>query len=282
MASSGTAVMAKSKKNQKQIVKKMAQLKTPSKESVTPPATSAPLPVPVQTTWYHPGVSTTWQWQLAGTINPNYSVDVYDIDLFDTSKEMIAQLKSSGKKVVCYFSAGSSEDWRSDFTQLDAVSLGKPLDGWKGEKWLDIRTGNVVNFAISRLDLAVVKGCDGVEPDNVDGYENKTGFSITRDDQLIFNRRIATEAHKRGLAIALKNAVDLASDLVHDFDLTINEQCHTYNECDQLAVFTKQGKPILNAEYKFTSKLCAESQKRNIRTLILPKNLNDSSRKSCD
>lgn len=237
---------------------------------------------PVTGAWYRPAVSATWQWQLTGIINPNYAVDVYDIDLFDTSKEMISQLKSSGKKVICYFSAGSGEDWRPDFSKLDMSSLGKPLDGWKGEKWLDIRTNNTMDLAISRLDLAATKGCDGVEPDNVDGFINKTGFPLTKHDQITFNRRIAKEAHTRGLTIALKNAGDLASDLVDDFDLSINEECHAYRECDQLSVFIERGKPVFNAEYKSTPNLCQNALKENIRTLILSKKLDDSKRTSCD
>lgn len=233
-------------------------------------------------TWYHPTASTTWQWQLTGNINTKYSVDVYDIDLFDTSIKTISDLKSSGKKVLCYFSAGSSENWRPDFKKFDAKSMGKSLDSWAGEKWLDIRTKNVMDVASSRLDLALTKGCDGVEPDNVDGYTNKTGFKLTYNDQLVFNKYLADEAHKRGLTVALKNDVEQAADLVDYFDLTVNEQCHQYNECDFLAVFTEQNKPIFNAEYRATKKLCATALKENIKTLILPKKLNDSSRKSCD
>ena len=42
-----------------------------------------------------------------------------------------------------------------------------------------------------RLDLAAAKGCDAVDPDNVDGYANPTGFDLTGDDQLAFNRWLA-------------------------------------------------------------------------------------------
>ncbi len=57
---------------------------------------------------------------------------------------------------------------------------------------------------LRRLDLAVTKGCDGVEPDNMDGYANDSGFPLTAEDQLTFNRFIANEAHRRGLAVGLK------------------------------------------------------------------------------
>ena len=50
----------------------------------------------------------------------------------------------------------------------------------------------------ARLDLAVSKGCVGVEPDNVDGYQNSSGFPLTAADQLAYNRFLAGEARARG------------------------------------------------------------------------------------
>ncbi|GAL06248.1 endo alpha-1,4 polygalactosaminidase precusor precursor [Photobacterium aphoticum] len=66
--------------------------------------------------------------------------------------------------------------------------------------------------------MAVQKGCDGVEPDNVDGYKNNTGFDLTADDQLTFNRLLANEAHARNLSIGLKNNVEQVPELVTYFD----------------------------------------------------------------
>ena len=45
------------------------------------------------------------------------------------------------------------------------------------------------------------KGFDAVEPDNMDGYANRTGFPVTAADQLLHNRLIAGLAHDRGLAV---------------------------------------------------------------------------------
>ncbi len=129
-------------------------------------------------TWT-PSVNDTWQWQLSGTLNTNYMVSVYDIDLFDTSASTISMLKSQGKRVVCYFSAGSSENWRPDFSKFLSSDMGKNLDGWAGERWLDTRSANVRAIMAARMDLAKSKGCDGVEPDNVDGYTNGPGFPLT-------------------------------------------------------------------------------------------------------
>lgn len=62
-----------------------------------------------------PSADDTWQWQLTGPLNTSYDVSVYDIDLFDTEASQIAALQAQGRSVVCYFSAGSSENWRADF-----------------------------------------------------------------------------------------------------------------------------------------------------------------------
>ena len=186
---------------------------------------------------WQPNVSDTWQWQLNGAVNTSYAADVYDIDLFDNSKQLIDELHNSGHKVVCYFSAGSFEDWRPDKGNFKQKELGNSLDGWEGENWLDIRSANVRKIMQARLDLAVQKGCDGVEPDNIGGYSNDTGLPLTAEDQLDYNRFLAHEAHSRNLAIALKNDIEQAADLADDFDFSVNEQCHEYDECDGLAVF---------------------------------------------
>ena len=140
-----------------------------------------------------------------------------------------------------------------------------------------------------RLDLAVQRGCDGVEPDNVTGYDNDTGFGLSARDQLAFNRNLANEAHKRGLFIALKNDGDQAAQLVDYFDLELNEQCHEYDECDTLRVFSERGKPILNAEYasslsaanNLARTVCPRARAAQIRTLILHTDLDDRLRVNC-
>jgi hypothetical protein len=93
------------------------------------------------------------------------------------------------------------------------------------------------------------EGFDAVEPDNVDGYANDTGFPLTAADQLAFNRVVAGLAHRDGLAVALKNDLGQVPQLVGDFDFAVDEQCAEYQECDQLLPFTAAGKAVLEAEY---------------------------------
>ncbi len=245
-------------------------------------------------TWYRPSVDATWQWQLqpnvAGNINTSYAVEVYDIDLFDTPVALINELQGSGSRVICYFSAGTFEDFRNDADEFFPAEIGNTLEDFADERWLDIRSSNVQRIMLARLDLAAQKGCEGVEPDNVDGFANDSGFDLTASDQIVYNRFLANAARERGLAVGLKNDLDQIADLVDYFDFSVNEQCHEFDECDALQPFIDAGKPVFNAEYadEFVNDeharedLCTEAQNRNLRTLVLPVGLDDSLRFSCD
>jgi hypothetical protein len=248
-------------------------------------ADAPPLPL----AWV-PAVADTWQWQLTGRIDTGYDVDVYDIDLFEAPQATIDALHAEGRHVVCYFSAGSGENWRPDYDQFRPADLGKPLDGWKGERWLDTRSANVRAIMSARLDLAVTKRCDGVEPDNVDAFTARSGFPLTKSTQTDYNKWLAGQAHARGLAVALKNDVGQLAALEPAFDFAVNEQCHQYRECGGYARFTGHGKPVFNAEYqqKYVddpaerAALCAQAQAEQLRTLVLPVQLDDRFRYACD
>jgi len=240
-------------------------------------------------TWCQPAISSTWHWQLQGEINPNLPVDIYDIDLFDSSAEFIKTLHDNGKKVICYFSAGSYENWRDDAKAFDKKALGLPLDDWKGERWLDVRATSLKSIMSARLDLAQHKKCDGVEPDNVDGYANKSGFALTGEDQIAYNIWLAEQAHARGLSIGLKNDLDQVEQLVEHFDFAVNEQCFEYEECERLVAFIQAGKAVFNAEYKkafFDNKqlridLCQQTKTLEFSTLLLSSDLSGGQQFSC-
>jgi hypothetical protein len=224
---------------------------------------------------WNPPPGTTWQIQLSGRIKTSFNVQMYDIDLFDTSKRKIKKLKAAGRVVICYFSAGSFENWRKDAGSFPGSVKGKPLDGWAGESWLDIRRLDILGPIMeARLDRAVRKGCDGVDPDNVDGYTNKTGFPLTYADQLTYNTWLANAAHARGLSVGLKNDVDQINDLVGSFDFAVNEECFTYSECGKLTPFVQAGKAVFGIEYKGNPAVfCPKANSKGFSTLKKKLNL---------
>ncbi|MEV0619835.1 endo alpha-1,4 polygalactosaminidase [Nonomuraea sp. NPDC050404] len=262
----------------------------------TAPARAAALPdpVPCDGCW-KPALNTSWEWQLKSLpAKPYLNVQMYDFDGFEAAKngKIVASIKAAkpGRKVVCYISAGSHEDWRPDAGQFPDSVLGEPLDEWEGERWLDIRqyTGKLGEIMKARLDMCKAAGFDAVEPDNVDAYTNDSGFPLTAADQLAYNAWLANEAHKRGLSVGLKNDVAQIPQLLPYFDFAVNEQCWQYSECttaqngkygyDQ---FVKAGKAVFQVEYELTTaQFCAKSNAQNFNSLKKTYDL-DATRTAC-
>lgn len=196
---------------------------------------------------WKPPPETTWQWQLTKPIDTSLDVEMYDVDLFGARDDAFDALE--GKIRICYFSAGSWEEWRDDVDAVSNDALGATLENWDDERWFDVMHPTVRTLMTDRLDYAVERGCDGVEPDNVDGYANVSGFPLTAAEQLDFNRFLADEAHNRGLSVGLKNDLDQLEALEPWFDWALNEECAAYDECGRMKVFTDAGKAVFHTEY---------------------------------
>jgi hypothetical protein len=212
---------------------------------------------------WRPAPHTTWQWQLSGRLDLSVRARLFDIDLFDTPASVVKRLHARGRRVVCYVSAGSFERGRPDAARFPAAVLGRPLEGYPDERWLDIRRLDVLRPIMERrLDLCRSKGFDGVEADNVDGYTNPTGFPLTGADQLAYNRFLARAAHARGLSIGLKNDLDQVRALEPSFDWALDEQCFQYDECERLLPFVRARKAVFTVEYSTpTHAFCARARK---------------------
>jgi len=126
---------------------------------------------------WQPPVGSTYQIVLSSAVkisdsatstNPN--VDIFEIDMFGNTPTTITKLHNLGKKVICYFSAGSYEPYRPDANQFQPSDLGNGMVGWPDEKWIDISSTSVRSIMAARIQMAASKGCDAVDPDNMDGY----------------------------------------------------------------------------------------------------------------
>ncbi|OGM43645.1 endo alpha-1 [Aspergillus bombycis] len=215
-------------------------------EGEVPPTTGGG----VTTAKWQPAVGTKWQIELLYALNDtSVDADIYDIDLFNNDKSTINELQQQGRKVICYFSAGSYENWRPDKDKFKDSDMGKTLDGWPDEKWLDLNSKNVRSIMTSRLDMAVEKGCDGVDPDNVDGYDNDNGLDQKKEDSANFMMWLANETHARNMSIGLKNAGAIIPAVIDNMQWSVNEQCAQYEECDTYAAFINKNKPVFHIEY---------------------------------
>jgi len=236
---------------------------------------SASLSITINQTVWQPALNTSWQWQLTTPVDQTVNAQMYDIDMFDNDVSVVASLHAQGRKVICYISAGTFENWRPDAASFPAVVKGNAVSGWPGENWLDIRRLDILGpIMTARLDLCQTKGFDGVEPDNIDGYTNGTGFPLTAQDQINYNTFLANQAHARGLSVALKNDLDQVQALLPYFDWALNEQCFQYNECNTLVPFITAGKAVFEVEYSLsTSQFCPQANALNFNAMQKDLNL---------
>lgn len=224
-----------------------------STDASATPTLAASAIAPALEGWWQPELGVSWQWQLDGPLDLAIEADVYDIDLFDHSAAVVDELHARGRKVICYISVGSWEEWRPDADDFPASVLGGDYEGWPGERWLDIRQLDVLAPIMeARLDLCSAKGFDAVEPDNMDAYTNETGFPLSYADQLAYNLWLAEAAHSRGLAIAMKNDGEQVDGLLAIYDFAITEDCFAQGWCAIFSPFSESGKPVLAAEYSDT------------------------------
>ncbi len=191
-----------------------------------------------------------WYWQLTGRVNNSVDAAVYDLDGFETPRTEVTRLHGLGRHVVCYIDVGTWEKWRPDARRFPRSVLGRP-NGWPGERWLDVRRMSVLKPIMrARLKMCKRKRFDAVEPDNIDGFEDHTGFRINGRQQLSYDDWIAGEAHRLGLAVFEKNDPKQARELEPHFDGVLDEQCNQYHECGSFRAYLAAGKPVLNAEYE--------------------------------
>lgn len=257
---------------------------------------------------YHPAVGSTWQWQLnpdtgASGINTSVVADMYEIDGFANDAATVATLHASAgthtarRGVTCYWSAGTSEDWRPDATAYDPMLLGNAYSGFADERWVDIRQlPSLAPILTARMDMCRAKGFDAIEFDNMDSWfaDNKTGLNLTQEDATAFVVWLAQQAHLRGLSMALKSVVELVPAVRRHVDFSVVEQCFEFQECTRSSantggaygydMMTELGKPVFEAEYRTysaTSNVCAQANALGFGTIYKHVAL-DSYRISCN
>jgi hypothetical protein len=235
-----------------------------SAKSVTATFTATSTP----TTWWQPTAAAPihWQWQIGTAFNPSTDrisyVTVYDIDGFDNDASVISTIHSWGSeyKVICYVDVGGAEPGRPDYSSFpDSVKCNK-MSGWN-EYWLDIRQISVLEPIMkARFQMCKDKGFDAIEPDVIDVYANSNGCpspSITAQDQINYNTKLAEWAHALGLSIGLKGDIDQVVTLQPYFDWTLNEECYQYSECGNLASFKNANKAVFEVEYTGGTSQCS-------------------------
>jgi uncharacterized membrane protein YccC len=205
----------------------------------------------------------TWDWIIGiGKLpSPPPKVEFLGLDGFDTPKRYVVDAGKRGIRTWCYLSVGTVENWRPDRKAFEALNekeikagrkpfIGKRYPEWEGERWLDVRRYTVfLPLLVDRLQMCADKGFEFVEFDNLDAYENKTGFKITKSDTLRYAKALAAAARDLGLKPMQKNVPELAKTLEPHFDAILFEDCALYKFCGDAKPFVDAGKPAFDADY---------------------------------
>eukprot|EP00121_Abeoforma_whisleri_P015184 Awhi_evm1s13997 len=223
-------------------------------EAMAAPATRAASVKPL-----HSGL--TWSnraWGQGKNSDSTSNVDVVDVDGFDVSEEEIKDYHSQGLIVLCYLSAGTVENWRFDVKEnkdaWDEIK-GKNMAEWDGETWIDIvnKLSETKKLMGDRFEMCAKKGCDSIEADNVDCYQNDCISGVSDSEkkkaQITYGKWQSQKAHSLGMSIGLKNSLGLIQDFIDDYDYAMNEQCVQYNECHYYEAFRKANKAVFGTEY---------------------------------
>lgn len=181
---------------------------------------------------------------------PFGAASVVMLDGFDTPASTVAKYASEGAVAIAYLSVGSCENWRPDKGEWPACACGENMDGWPGEKWIDLDAWERVKpLMAARLKMVKKKGFHGVEMDNA-SVDSREG-SKKRALNLAYIRWVAAEAHALGLLVVMKNGPELAKDTVSFCDALITEQAIEFaGDAHMYAVYKQAGKPVWDFEYK--------------------------------
>ncbi|GIM94889.1 endo alpha-1,4 polygalactosaminidase [Paractinoplanes toevensis] len=188
-----------------------------------------PMPTVV---WEPPPADGRFDYQLGGAYPPASGVAIVD-------RDRTAQ-PAPGVYSICYVNAFQTQPaenawWSANHDDLLLRTKG---DGyltdpdWPDERILDIST-DTKRAAVAGIVGQWFAGCAergfrAVEPDNLDSYTRSNG-RLRQSDAVAYARLLKARAHAAGLAVAQKNAPDLAG---LGFDFAIAEECAVYDECD--------------------------------------------------
>ena len=213
-----------------------------------------------------------WDWQLTEPLDLTVRVSVLVTDMDMVTPEQIAELKARDIRPICYVSVGSREDYRDDASAFPSQVEGKPLGEWPEEVYVDIRSPKVMDIMKARMDRCASMGFVGIEPDNIDIFENDSGFDISKADSLAYVGALADYAHSLGLVIAQKNAPELVPDLVGKMDFLLVEECFKYDFCEEVQPYLDAGKDVLAVEYTDApldwNATCAQAKELGLHLLL--------------
>ena len=211
--------------------------------------------------------------------------EVIDLDVLDTEKEIIDKLHEDWKIVIWYINVGSIETYRKDYDDFPKNTVWKTYPWWEDENFLDIKNyEDFEHLILNRLDIAKEKWFDGIEPDNMDTYDNysETWFRILRWDMEKYLIWLSIETNKRWMFLIQKNAPELSKNMEKYFDWALLEGAFYNQFQNNFSNYIKENKVVFNTEYTdntteeyFLENICPKSLELWFISILKNRNLDE-------
>lgn len=126
--------------------------------------------------------------------------------------EHITTIKEQNNQVGGYISAGTGEDWRDDFDELEPYLSTIGWDEWEGEYYVSQTTTGIVQVMKNRIDKMAAWGIEWVEFDNMDWFDEDTkatyGLQLTQAEATQYINTLCNYTHQKGMKCMAKNSVE--------------------------------------------------------------------------
>ena len=196
-----------------------------------------------------PPADVPFDYQIGGPYPPAADAGIVERDRLEPS---------AGRYDVCYVNAFQTQpeeaaSWRKRHPELLVRRKGRFVQDpdWPGELLLDTGTAAkrraLARIVGRRIDGCGAAGYEAVEPDNLDSW-TRSRKRLSKADNAAFAALLVRRSHRRGLAVAQKNAAELLGRArAIGFDFAVVEECQPYDECDDFtAVY---GDRVYELEY---------------------------------
>ncbi len=198
-----------------------------------------------------PPANQQFDYQLGGAYPPASSVVIVVRDRLASP--------AAGKYNICYVNAFQTQPadakwWLKNHPDLLVSRNGTYVvdPEWPDEYLLDTSNSRKRDILLSIvgawIDTCARDGFNAIEADNLDSWTRSHSI-LTKQGNIAFATRLAQRAHAAGLAIAQKNASELAPIGLSKigFDFAIAEECQIWSECEDY--MTVYGAHVYEVEY---------------------------------
>jgi hypothetical protein len=197
-----------------------------------------------------PPVAGRFDYQLGGAYTPPSGTRIVERDR--------SSAPAAWTYGICYVNAFQTQPdelawWKARHRAVLLANAGTYVEDpdWPGEVLLDTSTARkraeAAAVVAGWIDGCAAKGYRAVELDNLDSW-TRSGGRLTSASNVAFAKLLVARAHARRLAVAQKNAAELAPrGRGIGFDFAIAEECQVYGEC--AAYTSAYGQRVIEVEY---------------------------------